>query len=129
MEENKKPDERVLIDYKKEPNVSLIKEIQAEVCNSLGLNPDDKQGIRYANRAFKAVVKRVNNPYFNVLEEYYDEIIDIAIYNHNKDMETNGKKAIRQSQGPLSVEYANTVSVTEIPSYLINSIRHFVGGF
>lgn len=123
--------ERKLVDYKTdETNITILKEIQEAVCKSLELEPDDEQGIRYANRAFKAVVKRVNNPYFNVLEEYKDEIIDIALYNHKKDKDSSGKNIVKKSQGPLSIEYGNSISSSaEIPAYLLESIRHFVGGF
>lgn len=121
---------REIVNYKSEENLAILNEIQLTVCKSLELEPDDAQGIRYANRAFKAVQKRVNNPYFNVLEEYKDEIIDIALFNHKKDKDSAGKNVVKKSQGPLSIEYGNSISnVTEIPDYLIDSIRHFVGGF
>lgn len=121
---------REIVDYKSPENLAIMEEIRLTVCKSLELNPDDEQGIRYANRAFKAVKKRVNNPYFNVLDEYKDEIIDIALYNHKKDLDISGKNVVKKSQGPLSIEYGNSInSVTVIPDYLKESIRHFVGGF
>lgn len=124
--DNKK---RELVDYNSEANLAILDGLIEEVSSLLN---DDMNAKRYTRRAMKAVIKRVNNDYINVLQVYPDEIIEIAIFNFRKDNMRNNPEVSSMTQGPLQINYntsSSDMSSTVIPDYLLSSIKHYVRGY